>query len=176
MSRVNYDKSVLWKYQLFYDSDSQAQLCQFQLCKYQLCARQIQLPSKWRSSKKGVARGAELQNKLEHTWNQAVRAALSMMRVLLPRRRSARRTARRIASHRGVGELYLSRPRIRETSESVSCFFFRGRQKMYIHTELRAWSWATESQPQSVLSLESSANYRAQRSYIGIVWFYKETA
>ena len=39
MSRVNYVKSQLWKYQLCYDSDSQAQLCQFQLCKYQLCAR-----------------------------------------------------------------------------------------------------------------------------------------
>ena len=40
MSRVNYVKSQLWKYQLCYDSDSQAQLCQFQLCKYhyQLCA------------------------------------------------------------------------------------------------------------------------------------------
>ena len=25
-----------------YDSDSQAQLCQFQLCKYQLCARRVQ--------------------------------------------------------------------------------------------------------------------------------------
>ena len=41
MSRVNYVKSQLWKYQLCYDSDSQAQLCQFQLCKYQLCARQF---------------------------------------------------------------------------------------------------------------------------------------
>ena len=41
MSRVNYVKSQLWKYQLCYDSDSQAQLCQFQLCKYQLCARPI---------------------------------------------------------------------------------------------------------------------------------------
>ena len=39
MSRANYGKSQLLKYQLFYDSDSQAQLCQFQLCKYQLCAR-----------------------------------------------------------------------------------------------------------------------------------------
>ena len=34
MSRVNYVKSQLWKYQLCYDPDSQAQLCQFQLCKY----------------------------------------------------------------------------------------------------------------------------------------------
>ena len=41
MSSVNHVKSQLWKYQLCYDSDSQAQLCQFQLCKYQLCARLI---------------------------------------------------------------------------------------------------------------------------------------
>ena len=40
MSSVNHDKSQLWKYQSCYDSDSQAQLCQFQLCKYQLCACQ----------------------------------------------------------------------------------------------------------------------------------------
>ena len=39
MSRVNYVKPQIWKYQLFYESNSQAQLCQFQLCKYQLCAR-----------------------------------------------------------------------------------------------------------------------------------------
>ena len=43
MSRVNYVKSQLRKYQLCYDTDSQAQFCQFQLCKYQLCAR----PNKW---------------------------------------------------------------------------------------------------------------------------------
>ena len=41
MSNVNHVKAQLWKYQLCYDSDSQAQLCQFQLCKYQLCARQL---------------------------------------------------------------------------------------------------------------------------------------
>ena len=41
MSSVNHVKSQLWKYQLCYDSDSQAQLCQFQLCKYQLCARRF---------------------------------------------------------------------------------------------------------------------------------------
>ena len=40
MSSVKHVKSQLWKYQLCYDSDSQAHLCQFQLCKYQLCARQ----------------------------------------------------------------------------------------------------------------------------------------
>ena len=43
MSRVNY-KSQLWKYQSCYDSDSQAQLCQFQLCKYQLFARPLEPP------------------------------------------------------------------------------------------------------------------------------------
>ena len=41
MSSVNHVKSQLRKYQLCYDSDSQAQLCQFQLCKYQLCARRF---------------------------------------------------------------------------------------------------------------------------------------
>ena len=39
MSRVSYVKSQLYEYQLCYESDSQAQLCQFQSCKYQLCAR-----------------------------------------------------------------------------------------------------------------------------------------
>ena len=38
MSSVNHVKTQLWKYKLCYDSDSQAQLCQFQLWKYQLCA------------------------------------------------------------------------------------------------------------------------------------------
>ena len=42
MSSVNHVKSQLRKYQLCYESDSQAQLCQFQLCKYQLCARRFQ--------------------------------------------------------------------------------------------------------------------------------------
>ena len=41
MSSVNHVKSQLRKYQLCYDSDSQAQLCQFQLCKYQLCAHRF---------------------------------------------------------------------------------------------------------------------------------------
>ena len=37
-------KSQLWKYQLCYESDSQAQLCQFKLCKYVsvMCS-----PSSW---------------------------------------------------------------------------------------------------------------------------------
>ena len=47
MSRVNYVQFQLRKYQLSYDSDSQAQLCQFQLCKYQLCARRVGNDNDW---------------------------------------------------------------------------------------------------------------------------------
>ena len=46
MSSVNHVKTQLLRYQLCYDSDSQAQLCQFQLCKYQLCARRIFMGTK----------------------------------------------------------------------------------------------------------------------------------
>ena len=47
MSRVSYVKSQLYEYQLCYESDSQAQLCQFQSCKYQLCARRKKLLQKF---------------------------------------------------------------------------------------------------------------------------------
>ena len=114
----------------------------------------IQLPSKCRSSKEVSTEVLSCKTeRCEHCNTLGTKRSEQHSLGCARYCRGARRARRR-------RWWAISRPRIRETSESVSCFF-RGTAK-----ELRAWSWATESQPQSVLSLESSANYRAQRSYI----------